>query len=121
MAAIELGTHLRGTGAERYHDCIEACVQCMIACEVCAEGCLRSDDVKERLDCIRLCRDTTELCVSAVIVLARGSENVEELCRVVAKTCERCAAECEKYEGEMMRRCAEACRRSAEECRKIAA
>ena len=61
MAAIELGTYLQGTGAERYHDCIEACVQCVIACEVCAEGCLRSEDVNERLDCIRLCRDTTEL------------------------------------------------------------
>ncbi len=121
MAAIELGTYLKGTDAERYHDCLEACVQCVVACEVCAEGCLHSDDVKERLECIRLCRDTTELCVSAVIVLSRGSDQATEICRAVAETCERCASECEKYDGEMMRRCAEACRRSAEECRRIAA
>ncbi len=90
-------------------------------CEACSEACLGEDDVKMMVECIRLCRDCTEACVSCVIVMARGSERARELCRACAEICEQCAAECGKHSAEHCQRCAEACRRCAEECRKIAA
>ena len=61
MAAIELGTYLRGKGA-RYHDCIEACVACLVACEMCSDACLDEKDPKMMVACIRLDRDCADAC-----------------------------------------------------------
>lgn len=122
MAAIELGTYLRGK-ATRYHDCIEACVVCLVACEMCADACLNEQDVKMMTACIRLDRDCADACIAAIRAMSRGGPLAAELCRACATACNACAEECERHRGQMdhCRLCAEACRRCADECRKMAA
>lgn len=122
MATIELGTYLRGT-AERYHDCIEACVACLVACEMCSNACLEEKDVRMMAQCIRLDRDCADACAAAIRVMSRGGPLATELCRACAAACEACAAECEKHAtmADHCRVCAEACRRCAAACRKMAA
>ena len=114
MAAIELGTYLRGT-AQRYHDCIEACVTCLVACEMCSDACLDEQDVAMMVQCIRLDRDCADACVAAIRAMSRGGPLAATLCRACADACDACAAECERHAGmaEPCRRCAEACRRMA--------
>jgi hypothetical protein len=122
MAAIELGTYLRGKGA-RYHDCIEACVACLVACEMCSDACLDEQDVKMMVQCIRLDRDCAEACATAVRVMSRGGPLAAELCKACATSCDACAKECERHAkmAEHCRLCAEACRKCADACRKMAA
>ena len=122
MAAIELGTYLRGN-SQRYHDCIEACVACLVACEMCSDACLDEQDVKSMTKCIRLDRDCADACDAALRAMSRGGPLAAQLCRACAEACDACAAECERHAkmSEHCRLCAEACRRCAEECRKMAA
>lgn len=121
MPAIELGRYLR-TAQERYHRCLEACIECWIACEMCSDACLDEENTDMMVRCIRLDRDCADACRMAAAVMVRGGEKAEEVCRLCAELCEACAEECEKHTGhDHCRMCAEACRRCAEECRKMAA
>lgn len=122
MAAIELGTYLRGKG-ERYHDAIEACVACLVACEMCSDACLDERDVKMMVQCIRLDRDCADACDAALRAMSRGGPLAAVLCGACADACDACAAECEKHAkmADHCRLCAEACRRCAQACRKMAA
>jgi hypothetical protein len=121
MAAIELGTYLRRK-AQRYHDCIEACLACLVACEMCSDACLDESDVKMMVECIRQDRDCAEACAAAVRVMSRGGPQAVELCRACASACDACATECERHatHADHCRICAEACRRCADACRKMA-
>lgn len=120
MAAIELGTYLRGQGAA-YHDCIEACVACLVACEMCSDACLDESDIKMMVPCIRLDRDCADACTAAIRAMSRGGPLAAELCNACAAACDACAKECERHAQHMdhCRICAEACRKCAEACRKM--
>ena len=122
MAAIEMGTYLRGKGKE-YHDCIEACVACLVACEMRSDACLDEKDIKMMVACIRLDRDCADACSAAIRAMSRGGPLAKELCRACAAACDACAKECERHaqHADHCRVCAEACRKCAEACRKMAA
>lgn len=120
MAAIELGTYLRGDAA-KYHDCIEACVACLVACEMCSAACLEEKDIGMMVPCIRLDRDCADACMAAIRAMSRGGPLAAELCRACAAACDKCAAECGKHTMDHCKVCAEACRKCAEACRKMAA
>ena len=101
--------------------CIDACNDCALACEHCASACLRETDVHTLARCIVLDLECAEICRTATIMMARGSERAAEFCQLCADVCEECAQECERHQHmEHCRRCAEACRRCAEECRRMA-
>ena len=119
MAPLELSRYLM-VGNEKYHACIEACVECLVARDMCSEACLHEKDVKMMVECIRLDRDCADACLTALRAMSRNGPLVGELCAACAEACDRCAAECESHEAEHCRVCAEACRRCAEECRKMA-
>lgn len=99
--------------------CIEACVRCAQACEHCANACLDEHDVEKMADCIRSDRDCAAICWLAAGYMSRGSQFIEDVCRLCAEICETCAAECRKHEHEHCQECADACERCAEECRKM--
>lgn len=122
MAAIELQGYLRETN-QRYHACLEACVECLVACEMCADACLHESQIAMMVPCIQLDRDCADLCATAVRAMARGGPLAAEICRACAVACDACALECEQHaaQHEHCRLCAEACRRCATECRKMAA
>jgi hypothetical protein len=46
--------------------------------------------------CIQLCRDCTNICVTASQFMSRGSEHAKQLCNICAVLCDDCGAECEK-------------------------
>ena len=104
-----------------HHSCIEACVNCAQACEHCATVCLNEMDVKKMSKCIELDRDCAEVCWAAAGYMSRGSQFVDQLCRICAEICDACGAECEKHDMDHCRDCTEASRQCAEECRKMAA
>jgi hypothetical protein len=99
---------------------INACVRCAQECEHCADACLNEPDVKEMAECIRLDRDCAQICWAAAGYLSRGSEFMNDICRVCAEVCSACGAECERHVYEHCQPCAEACRRCAEACRTMA-
>lgn len=120
MPNVDLHPYLR-PNVERFHACIEACVECWAACETCSDACLSEDDIRAMVRCIRFDRECAEICLAAARAMIRGSDQAAAICRVCAEICDRCAAECERHEHYHCRVCAEACRRCAEECRKMAA
>ena len=103
-----------------YEACIEACVQCAQACEHCADACLSEKDVKKMAECIRTDRDCASMCWTTAALMGRGSQFVQDVCRVCADICERCAGQGEKHEMDHCQECATACRKCAEECRQTA-
>jgi uncharacterized protein DUF326 len=106
--------------SESMRSCIAACNDCALECEHCASACLGEQDVKMLVRCISLDLDCAELCRTATILMARGSESAAEFCRLCAEVCDECAQECERHHHmEHCRLCAEACRRCAEECRRM--
>lgn len=121
MAGIELGTYLRSEN-ERYHACLEACIECLVACETCADGCLQEENVRILVRCIQLDRDCADACNAAARAMARGGPLSSELCRSCAAACDACAHECERHaeHHDHCRVCAEVCRRCADECRRMA-
>ena len=105
---------------EAMRSCIDACNECALECEHCASACLGEQDVKMLARCISLDLECAELCRTATILMARGSENAADFCRLCAEVCDECAQECERHQHmEHCRRCAETCRRCAEECRRM--
>jgi hypothetical protein len=103
-----------------YRSCIDACVDCAQRCEQCASACLGEQDVGMMAECIRLDRDCAEICWTAAAYMRRGSDFLNDLCRVCAEVCDACAAECARHKLEHCRRCAQACQDCAAECRAIA-
>jgi hypothetical protein len=106
---------------EAMRSCIDSCNECALECEHCATACLNEEDVKMLTRCITLDLECAEICRTATIVMARGSDRAADFCQFCAEVCEECAQECERHQHmEHCRRCAEACRRCAEECRRMA-
>lgn len=85
---------------------IEACLACMVECEKCADGFL---NVKDHLECVKLCRDCADICALCARLCARDSKFAEALCALCVKCCEDCANECSKHDMECCKKCAEAC------------
>jgi hypothetical protein len=105
---------------DNLRSCIDSCNDCAIDCEHCAAACLQEAEVKTLTRCIRLDLDCAEICRTAAILMARGSERFAEFCGLCADICDACAQECEQHAHmEHCRRCAESCRRCAEECRRM--
>jgi|SRR4051794_8632150 hypothetical protein len=106
---------------DEMRSCIDACNECALECEHCANACLNEPDVKMLARCITLDLDCAEICRTATIFMARGSESAAAFCQLCADICEDCAEECERHQHmEHCARCAEACRRCARECRRMA-
>ena len=103
---------------EIYQDCIGACFVCAQECEHCGGACI---SMTEMANCVRTCRDCSELCWVCAAYMSRGSQLAAEVCGACARACDLCAAECEKHSAEHCTRCAKACRYCAKECRKMAA
>lgn len=104
---------------EKYQACIDACNQCATACNYCASACLQEDDVKMMARCIALDIDCAQICQLASAFMARGSVQVQAVCKLCADICGMCGDECAKHPMDHCRQCADACRKCAEECRRM--
>ena len=77
---------------ENFPSCIEACVACAQECEHCG-ACIEHAEMAE---CVRTCRDCSELGWVCSGYMARGSALAAAVCRACIEACDRCAEECRR-------------------------
>ena len=104
---------------EQYQSVIESLHECMVACNHCYDACLKEDDVKMMVECIRLDRECADICAYFEQAIGRGTSFISELAKVCAKICEACGNECKKHNHEHCQKCADACFNCAETCRSL--
>lgn len=100
---------------------IKDCEACATTCLQCAAACLKEESVSQMTRCIQLDLDCAAICRLAAEVLARGSENAEDICSLCADICEQCADECAGHDMAHCQQCALACERCAEACQSVGA
>jgi Domain of Unknown Function (DUF326) len=106
---------------EQYQSVIESLHECMVACNHCYDACLKEEDVKMMVECIRLDRESADICAYFEQAIGRGTPFIFELAKVCAKICEACGNECKKHNHEHCQKCADACLKCAETCRSLIA
>ncbi|MCF6411663.1 four-helix bundle copper-binding protein [Pseudalkalibacillus salsuginis] len=106
---------------EKYQSLIDTLHECMVACNHCYDACLKEDDVKLMVDCIRLDRECADMCAFLEQALGRGTPFTAELAKACADICEACGNECKKHDHDHCQKCAESCFKCADACRNHAA
>lgn len=103
---------------EETQQCIDNCLTAVQVTEHCADQCLDEDG--DMTECIRLCRDVTEIASTHARLMARDSAYSGEIASVCADVCEACADECEQHDHDHCQACADALRDCVETCRQMA-
>ena len=106
--------------ANKFQDCVDACLRCAAMCQRCVTACLDEEDVNAMAGCIRQDLECAALCSLSAQLMGMGSAFARELCSMCAKACEDCATICGQHEAQHCKDCAEACRICAAECLKMA-
>lgn len=99
--------------SQTLHECVEACNHCYYAC-------LKEEDVKMMVECIRLDRECAEICAFLEHALTRSTSFASDLAKVCTRICEACGNECQKHDHNHCQKCAEACFKCAKACKEIA-
>lgn len=99
---------------------IEACLECMNACNYCYISNLKEFELAELRECIRLDRETADICGFTASAISRGTPYLREICELCAKVCRDCAKECSKHKHFHCEQCAAICIRCADICQAIA-
>ena len=98
---------------EVYQPCIEACLKCSVDCEHCATACLMKSSFQNIQKRIQHCIDCSQICLTSIPFMSRGSTYAKEICNLCAQICDACAKECARFQDEQCQQCAEACRKMA--------
>ncbi len=104
----------------RYQSCIDACNDCSAECERCASACLEEANVDQFTRCIKQNLDCALICAMASKLMARGSEEAQNICGYCAEVCRSCASECRVHKSDHCQQCADVCEQCADECEKMA-
>lgn len=99
---------------ESERTCLSRCQQAVSVCERCADRCAEADG--EMAECLRLCRDVTEIASLHVQFLARGSAHREALAGLCGTVCANCADECARHDDDHCQACVDVLRDCAEAC-----
>ncbi len=102
------------------HEVIKKLDICVAACNFCASACLKEDDVKMMVQCVRLDMDCAEVCKTTAILLARDSQHGKHMLKECIELCEACAEECGKHKYDHCQACAKACKECADTCKAAA-
>ena len=104
---------------QQYESCIEACFRCASACSYSATAGMHQENPKPMVRYIALAMDCADLCMLAATLMARGSAQVERICKLCIEICAACSAECTKGRTDYCQASAAACRHCADECRRM--
>ncbi|ACK68652.1 protein of unknown function DUF326 [Gloeothece citriformis PCC 7424] len=104
--------------AQQHESILDAAILCAKECEHCADACL--DENNNMAECIRLCRDCSQMCWVSAGYISRGSRFIPQIVRSCIEICQACASECEKHDDDHCQKCAQTCRQAAEEYQKVA-
>ncbi|HET7628662.1 MAG TPA: four-helix bundle copper-binding protein [Bacillales bacterium] len=102
-----------------YQECMKACWECMEACNHCYDAALKSDNLDDFLDVIRLTQECASVCSYTAEAISRHSLFAEEIGALCAVICESCGNACKKMEDSFCKTCATQCLACAERCRKL--
>jgi len=94
-------------------------VQSATVCDWCAERCI--DEGPGMAECIRLCRDVSDLASLNADLLSRDSVFGPEAAAVFANAAEACAQECARHDHRHCQECAEVLTRAARSTRTMLA
>ena len=100
-------------------NCIRTCTECEAECERCVKACMATSNAPSFFHCIQLCRDTANICATAIKFLAQNSDYAQKICETCVDVCLACRDECARHEEDFCHRCADVCHKAAEECEKL--
>ncbi|MEO6903605.1 MAG: four-helix bundle copper-binding protein [Bacteroidia bacterium] len=90
---------------------------CADACNTCLTACLKEEEVKKMVSCIRLDMDCAQICEVTAAFISRGSDHAKHLMKECAEICSKCAQECGKHAHmEHCKVCSDMCKKCAEMC-----
>lgn len=95
------------------HDFVES----LTVCDWCADQCIGMGP--EMADCIRLCRDVSDLAALNVQLMARDSIFGPEAAQLFAQAAEECARECARHPHAHCQECAATLSRAVDSTRKM--
>jgi hypothetical protein len=101
---------------ENNRELIRKLADCISACEMCMDSCLKEDDIKSMVDCIRTDRDCARICTMMLGLISSNSPQAGRWITECEMMCNICAEECEKHDMDHCIECAKACRECAEAC-----
>lgn len=104
---------------QKYQKCIDACRCCSQACEECFMECLKSPDVANRVNHLKMLMECTKACEVATCFMIKNSQFAKDYCNLCATICEKCAQECETFEDEHCKKCADECNKCSTECKNM--
>lgn len=78
-------------------ECIRLCQECQDACLSAVKHCLDKGDVHAMPEHIRLLRECAEMCATTVATMRTGSASHWEQYAKCADACESCAASCQAF------------------------
>lgn len=99
---------------------IQTLRECVEACNYCFQACLKEENVKMMVECIRLDRECADMCAFLERELTIDSSFAHDLAEICSKICEACGNECLKHEHDHCQKCAESCFKCAKACKDIA-
>jgi len=107
---------LKEEGREKKAELINALGECVNTCNHCFSACLKEDDIKMMVQCIRLDKECAEVC-SFTILMFHSGKFIDKYIETCMMVCDACAEECGKYPHDHCKKCAEKCRECADKCR----
>jgi hypothetical protein len=114
--------HTSPMEVEKLAEAIDVLLECASTCNQCADACLSEPEVATLTRCIRLDLDCADICATTGRVVARSSDQGEEVLRALlvacAAACRACADECAGHAPHMehCRICADQCRHCEQVC-----
>lgn len=105
--------------SQQIENCLQTCKACLQACNECYVFCLQESEVNIYRDCLRLVRQSAEICMVAISALSLDSMFCSQICKLTAEICETCAKVCGQHEQDHCRKCAHACYQCAAACHEM--
>lgn len=96
---------------------INTLAHCQSMCNHCFNACLGEEDVHMMAKCIKLDKDCSDICGSAISFVSSDSSLAKGILKICAEACQSCADECKKHQVLHCQECAKACQKCADACK----
>jgi len=97
-------------------DLVSTLANCQAMCNYCFNACLHEKDIHMMVKCIKLDKECSQICGTAISSIASDSYMYKEVLKLCVIACEKCAEECKKHNNSHCQDCAKACEECAKAC-----
>lgn len=102
----QMGHRLQDVASPQQQAAIDTITWAIQVCEWCAEQCIQLPN-PHMVECIRLCRDVSELGETAFTLLSRNSRYIQQHLQILQQALQICAQECSQHHHAHCQECAE--------------